>query len=144
MQRVLHATRIACNATRKRGYRPAYQRAHTVPAPMAMAPRFTAPLAVRLPPPCTEPQPPLPLGETRENIKRSRKTGGVTNAGYGIILITKRDDRARIAWRMGHGSPRGTDPQLAHARNNVVMSAGKRSCPDMICYLLSVITVVGG
>ena len=27
------------------------------------------------------------------------------------------------------------------ARNNVVMSAGKRSCPDIICYLLSVILV---
>ena len=26
------------------------------------------------------------------------------------------------------------------ARNNVVMSAGKRSCPDIICYLLSVIS----
>ena len=27
------------------------------------------------------------------------------------------------------------------ARNNVVMSAGKRSCPDMICYLLFVVIV---
>ena len=30
------------------------------------------------------------------------------------------------------------------ARNNVGMSAGKRSCPDMICYLLSVTCNVTG
>ena len=32
-----------------------------------------------------------------------------------------------------------TSYKMVLAGNNVVMSAGKRSCPDMICYLLSVL-----
>ena len=33
--------------------------------------------------------------------------------------------------------PRPPKEEGEAARNNVVMSAGKRSCPDIICYLLS-------
>ena len=33
--------------------------------------------------------------------------------------------------------PRTPKEEGEAERNNVVMSAGKRSCPDMICYLLS-------
>ena len=35
--------------------------------------------------------------------------------------------------------PRPLEGEVEAARNNVVMSAGNRSCPDVICYLLSVI-----
>ena len=35
-------------------------------------------------------------------------------------------------------APRGAKGEGEAARNNVVMSAGKRSCPYIICYLLSV------
>ena len=34
--------------------------------------------------------------------------------------------------------PRPPKEEGEAAQNNVVISAGKRSCPDMICYLLSV------
>ena len=33
--------------------------------------------------------------------------------------------------------PRPPEGEGEATRNNVVMSAGKRSCPDIICYLLS-------
>ena len=65
---------------------------------------------------------------------RPRPYGGRNEGECGVpssgLLYTEPEPKRR---------PRPPEEEGEAARNNVVMFAGKRSCPDIICYLLSVI-----
>ena len=68
--------------------------------------------------------------------------GGVDEGGAGAVAceVYVWARRESGSWRDLVRPARPREEEGEAARNNVVMSAGKRSCPDNICYLLSVIS----
>ena len=75
------------------------------------------------------------LESRRTKWSRPQDTGDATKASAEYQLLPDRTvytEPEPTRW------PRPPKEEGEAARNNVVMSAGKRSCPDIICYLLSV------
>ena len=59
-----------------------------------------------------------------------------------LLALELDDDVLREGAAHSVGSIGRTSSPAPPARNNVAMSAGKLSCPDIICYLLSIITTL--
>ena len=108
----------------------------------------TTPTPPYPPAPGNQSPPLLPPGACMPDTLESRriKRGGPRIRGAQRRRVRStifRTHRTRDALRCTEPEPkRRPRPPRGEgeaARNNVVMSAGKRRCPDMICYLLSVI-----